>query len=133
MSTDSCPIRVVNAAPSHTKRADEVANENANIGKETAVIAVMSIICRKKCKSWSAAIEQAAKEPCGIGTTQESWIVHTLLIVILCIPCTCRAFELHSYFALKKAFPMVCGKLGFLSVYRLPTSIAVATTTIKKH
>jgi hypothetical protein len=32
-------------------RAEEIAIETANTGKVTAVVAVMSIFCKKKCKS----------------------------------------------------------------------------------
>jgi hypothetical protein len=34
-------------------RADETAIENAKTGKVTAVVAVMSISCKKKCNVWS--------------------------------------------------------------------------------
>jgi hypothetical protein len=54
MSTDSCPIKVVNTAPSNTTSTDENANETAKTGKVTAIIAVMSIFCRKKCNLQSA-------------------------------------------------------------------------------
>jgi hypothetical protein len=52
MSTEACPIKFLNTAPSKNMRADELAIETAKTGKVTAVVAVMSIFCRKKCKSW---------------------------------------------------------------------------------
>jgi hypothetical protein len=45
MSTGSRPIKVVDTAPRNTMRADKIANATANIGKVTAVVAVMSIFC----------------------------------------------------------------------------------------
>jgi hypothetical protein len=49
MSTDSRPIKAIDTAPSNTMRADKIANETAKPGKVTAIAAVMSIYCRKKC------------------------------------------------------------------------------------
>jgi hypothetical protein len=50
MSTDAHLIKVVNTAPSKTTRADEIAIETANTGNVTAVVAGISIFCKKKCK-----------------------------------------------------------------------------------
>jgi hypothetical protein len=50
-------------------RADEIAIETAKPGKMTALVAVMSIFCKNKCKSWSAnpgndkPFRQKAKSP----------------------------------------------------------------------
>jgi hypothetical protein len=49
-----CPIKVANTAPSKTARADEVAIKTAKTGKMTAVVAVMSIFSKKRCKLQSA-------------------------------------------------------------------------------
>jgi hypothetical protein len=54
MSTDSHPIKVVNTAPRHTMRANEITHETAKTVKVNAVAAVMSIFCRKKCNLQSA-------------------------------------------------------------------------------
>jgi hypothetical protein len=43
-------IKVVNTALSETTKADEIVSETAKIRKVTAVVAVMSIISRKRCK-----------------------------------------------------------------------------------
>ncbi len=43
-------IKVANTAPSETTRADEIVIETAKTGKVTAVIAVMSIFSKKRCK-----------------------------------------------------------------------------------
>jgi hypothetical protein len=48
------PIKVVDTALSETMKADEIAIETAKTGKVTAVVAVMSIFSRKKCKLRSA-------------------------------------------------------------------------------
>jgi hypothetical protein len=50
------PIKVVNTALSVATKADEIAKETAETGKVTAVVAVMSIFKRKKCKLWSASL-----------------------------------------------------------------------------
>jgi hypothetical protein len=47
-------IKVANTAPSETTKADEIAIKTAKTGKVTAVVAVMSIFSRKRCKLWSA-------------------------------------------------------------------------------
>ncbi len=47
MSTDSCPIKVVDTDPSKSMRADEIATETAKPSKVNAIVAVMSIYCRK--------------------------------------------------------------------------------------
>jgi hypothetical protein len=49
-----CPIKVANTALSETTKADEIAIKTAKTDKVTAVVAVMSIFCKKKCKLWSA-------------------------------------------------------------------------------
>jgi hypothetical protein len=43
-------MKVVYTAPSNNMRADKVATETAKTGKVTAVVAVMSIFCRMRCK-----------------------------------------------------------------------------------
>jgi hypothetical protein len=48
------PIKVANAALSETTKADEIAIETAKTGKVTAVVAVMNIFNKKRCKLWSA-------------------------------------------------------------------------------
>jgi hypothetical protein len=50
MSTEACLIEVVDTAPSKNMSADEIAIETAKTDKVTAVDAVMSIFCKKKCK-----------------------------------------------------------------------------------
>ncbi len=50
-------IKVVNTAPSETTKAYEIARETAKTGKVTAVVAVMSIFKRKRCKLRSANLE----------------------------------------------------------------------------
>jgi hypothetical protein len=54
LSTEAHPIKVNKTAPSNNMRADKIAIETAKTGKMTAVVAVMSIYCKKKCKSQSA-------------------------------------------------------------------------------
>ncbi len=54
LSIEARPIKVVNTAPSNNMRADEIAVETAKISNVTAMVAVMSIFCRKKCKLRSA-------------------------------------------------------------------------------
>jgi hypothetical protein len=44
------PIKVVYTALSETTKADEIASETAKTGKVTAVVAVMSIFKKKRCK-----------------------------------------------------------------------------------
>ncbi len=53
-STEHRPIKAANEARSEAKRADEVAIETAKTGKVTAVVAVMSIFSKKRCKLRSA-------------------------------------------------------------------------------
>jgi hypothetical protein len=48
------PIKVVNTALSETMKADEIGSKTAKTRKVTAVVAVMSIFSRKRCKLWSA-------------------------------------------------------------------------------
>jgi hypothetical protein len=48
------PIKVVNTPLSETTKADEIASKTAKTGKVTAVVAVMSIFSRKRCKLRSA-------------------------------------------------------------------------------
>ncbi len=50
MSTEPRLIKVRNTAPSETLAADEIAIETTTTGKETAVVAVMSIFSKKSCK-----------------------------------------------------------------------------------
>ncbi len=47
-------IKVFNTALSETTKADEIASETAKTGKVTAVVAVMSIFKKKRCKLQSA-------------------------------------------------------------------------------
>ncbi len=54
LSTEARLIKVVDTAPSNNTRAVEIAIETAKTGKVTAVVAVMSIFCKKKCKLWNA-------------------------------------------------------------------------------
>jgi hypothetical protein len=50
-STEPHPIKSANTAPSDDNRDDEIAIETAKTGKVAAVVAGMSIFCKKKCKS----------------------------------------------------------------------------------
>jgi hypothetical protein len=50
------PSKVVDTALSVATKADEIAKETAETGKVTAVVAVMSIFKRKKCKLRSASL-----------------------------------------------------------------------------
>ncbi len=50
------PIKVVDTALSETLKADEIASETAKTGKVTAVVAVMSIFKKKRCKLRSASL-----------------------------------------------------------------------------
>ncbi len=54
MSTEARPIEVVGTASRNIIRADEIGIETAKTGKVTAVVMVISIFCRRKCKSRSA-------------------------------------------------------------------------------
>jgi hypothetical protein len=54
LSHKPCPIKVAYTALSETTKADQIAIETAKTGKVTAVVAVMSIFSRKKCKLRSA-------------------------------------------------------------------------------
>ena len=54
MSTEPRPIKVVNTAPSKNIRVDEIVINTAQTSKVTAVIAVMSIYCKKRCNLKSA-------------------------------------------------------------------------------
>ncbi len=53
-STEPHPIKVIDTAPSETTRANEIVIETAKNGKVTAVVVVMSILSKKKCKLRSA-------------------------------------------------------------------------------
>jgi hypothetical protein len=46
-STKPCPITVADPASSDNNRADEITIETAKTSKVTAVVAVMSIFCKK--------------------------------------------------------------------------------------
>ncbi len=50
------PIKVVDTALSETTKADEIASETAKTGKVTAVVAVMSIFKKTRCKLRSASL-----------------------------------------------------------------------------
>jgi hypothetical protein len=54
LSHKPCPIKVVNTALSETMKADRIASETAKTGKVTAVVMVMSIFKKKRCKLRSA-------------------------------------------------------------------------------
>jgi hypothetical protein len=54
LSTEPRPIKVVNTAPSKNIRVDEIVINTAQTSKVTAVIAVMSIYCKKRCNLKSA-------------------------------------------------------------------------------
>ncbi len=54
MSHKPRPIKVVETALSVATKANKIAQETAKTGKVTAVVAVMSIFKRKKCKLRSA-------------------------------------------------------------------------------
>ncbi len=56
MSHKPHPIKVVDTALSVAMKADEIAKETTEIGKVTAVVAVMSIFKRKRCKLQSASL-----------------------------------------------------------------------------
>ena len=56
MSHKPHPIKVVDTALSVATKADEIANKTAETGKVTAVVAVMSIFKKKKCKLRSASL-----------------------------------------------------------------------------
>ncbi len=49
-STEPRPIKAVDTAPSQSTRANEIAIETAKSGKVTAVVAVMSIFSKNRCK-----------------------------------------------------------------------------------
>jgi hypothetical protein len=53
LSTEPHPIKVANRASSETARADEIVIETTKTGKVTAVVVVMSIFIKKRCKSQS--------------------------------------------------------------------------------
>ncbi len=61
LSTKPRPIKVAATAPSEISRADEIAIETAKTGKATAVVALMSIFSKKRCKLRSANLGN--KEP----------------------------------------------------------------------
>jgi hypothetical protein len=50
------PIKVVDTALSETTKADEIASKTAKTGKVTAVVAVMSIFKKKRCKLQSTSL-----------------------------------------------------------------------------
>ncbi len=54
MSHKPHPIKVVDTALSETMKADQIAIETAKTGKVTAVVTLMSIFSRKRCKLQSA-------------------------------------------------------------------------------
>ncbi len=49
-----CPIKVLDTALSETMKADEIGSKTAKTGKVTAVVTVMSIFKKKRCKLRSA-------------------------------------------------------------------------------
>jgi hypothetical protein len=54
LSTEPRPINVANTAPKKTTRSNKITIETAKTGKVTAVVAVMSISSKIRCKSWNA-------------------------------------------------------------------------------
>ncbi len=50
------PIKVVNTALSETTKADEIASKTAKTRKVTAVVAVMSIFKKKRCRLRSSSL-----------------------------------------------------------------------------
>ncbi len=56
MSHKPRPIKVVDTALSETVKADEIASKTAKTGKVTAVVVVMSIFKKKRCKLQSASL-----------------------------------------------------------------------------
>jgi hypothetical protein len=50
LSHKPCLIKVAKIALSKTMKADEIAKDSLKTGKVTAVVAVMSIFKRKRCK-----------------------------------------------------------------------------------
>jgi hypothetical protein len=50
------PIKVINTALSETTKAAEIASETAKTGKVTAVVTVMSIFKKKRCKLQSTSL-----------------------------------------------------------------------------
>ncbi len=50
MSHNPRPIKVINTALSETTKADKIAIETAKTGEVTAVVVVMSIFSKKRCK-----------------------------------------------------------------------------------
>jgi hypothetical protein len=56
LSHNPSPIKVVNAALSETMKADEISSETTKTGKVTAVVAVMSIFKKKRCKLRSTSL-----------------------------------------------------------------------------
>jgi hypothetical protein len=48
------PIKVIDTAFGETTKADQIASKTAKTGKVTAVVAVMSIFKKERCKLWSA-------------------------------------------------------------------------------
>jgi hypothetical protein len=56
LSQKPCLIKVINTALSETTKADEIASKTAKTGNLTAVVAVMSILKRKRCELQSANI-----------------------------------------------------------------------------
>ncbi len=50
LSHKPCPIKVINTALSKATKADEIAKETAKTGKVTAVVTIMSLFKRKRCK-----------------------------------------------------------------------------------
>ena len=56
LSHKPCPIKVVDTALSVATKADEITKETAETRKVTAIVAVMSILKRKRCKLRSASL-----------------------------------------------------------------------------
>jgi hypothetical protein len=54
LSHKPCPIKVVDTDLSETSKANEIVSKTAKTSKVTAVVVVMSIFSRNRCKLWSA-------------------------------------------------------------------------------
>jgi hypothetical protein len=81
------PIKVVDTALSVAIKADEIAKETAKTGKVTAVVAVMSIFKRKKCKLQSASLgnerpsRQQADRAYGTEISPRSFVISFVILL----------------------------------------------------
>ncbi len=87
MSHKPHPIKVVDTALSVAIKADEIAKETAKTGKVTAVVAVMSIFKRKKCKLQSASLgnerpsRQQADRAYGTEISPRSFVISFVILL----------------------------------------------------